>query len=231
MAIAIVLAGGSGNRMKTDVAKQYLKIDDKEVLYYSLDTFNNSEYISEIILVTRQSDIDFCREQIVLKYKFDKVTKIIAGGSERYDSVYNGMCAINADYDGLVMIHDGARPFVSEKMIADSVSAANEFGACTVGMPVKDTIKIIDNNNFGIHTPDRNTVYQIQTPQTFRYALLTEAYHEMYKDENHKITDDTMLVEQYIGVRSKVIEGSYINIKITTPEDIEIAQIMLEKKL
>lgn len=232
MAVAIVLAAGTGSRMGTDIPKQFLHIKGKEVVYYSLSAFNNSEVIDEIVLVTRQEDIEFCKKEIVEKYNLKKVTKVIAGGSERYESVYKGILAIEDVTQKIVMVHDGARPFVTSDMIARSVEAAKKHRACTVGVPVKDTIKIVSKENgeiFGDSTPDRNFLYQIQTPQTFEIELLKSSYEKMWEDENHNITDDTMLVEQYNGVKSNIILGAYENIKITTPEDIEIAEKFLEK--
>ena len=229
MAIAIVLAGGKGSRMNSEIAKQYMNICGKEVLYYSLKTFSESQYIEGIVLVTRKEDIEYCRQDIVKKYQIDKVFSIVAGGKERYDSVFSGLSEIDDDYQGLVMIHDGARPFVTQEMIEASVNTANECGACTVGVPVKDTIKIVDENGVGVETPDRSRLYQIQTPQTFKCSLLKKAYSKLYMDTNNKITDDTMLLEQYLGVQSKVIKGAYENIKITTSEDLEIAEKFVEK--
>lgn len=251
MAIAIVLAAGSGSRMNSDVAKQYMMLCGKEVLFYSLQTFQNYADIKNIILVTREEEISYCKENIVARYGFDKVGTICAGGKERYESVYNGLVSSEAAEDDIVLIHDAARPFVTAQMIDDSICAAREYGACTVGMPVKDTIKIVDENNFGIDTPERSRVYQVQTPQTFQYGLLMSAYENMLSQKNHmsndekmsnkidnkkqaddknyKITDDTMLVEQYRGVRSKIVPGAYENIKITTPEDMEIASKFAEK--
>lgn len=232
MALAIVLAAGKGSRMKSEVAKQYIELKGKEVLYYSLKRFQDNDNIDAIILVTRDEDIEYCQNEIVNKYGFTKVIKICTGGKERYNSVYEGLKNIkeiigyNKD---IVMIHDGARPFVTDDMINDSIKAAMEFGACTVAMPVKDTIKIVDENKFGLETPDRRFLYQVQTPQTFKFDVLFEAYNEMLKEENYNITDDTMLVEQYKGVRSKMVEGAYENIKITTPDDIEIAEKLVEK--
>jgi len=232
MALAIVLAAGKGSRMKSEVAKQYIELKGKEVLYYSLKRFQDNDNIDAIILVTRDEDIEYCQNEIVNKYGFTKVIKICTGGKERYNSVYEGLKNIkeiigyNKD---IVMIHDGARPFVTDDMINDSIKAAMEFGACTVAMPVKDTIKIVDENKFGLETPDRRFLYQVQTPQTFKFDVLFEAYNEMLKEENYNITDDTMLVEQYKGVRSKMVEGAYENIKITTPDDIEIAEKLIEK--
>lgn len=248
MAIAIVLAAGSGNRMHSDVPKQYMKLAGREVLYYSLHTFQEHSDISEIVLVTRAGEFSYCRAEIVERYGLNKVSTICGGGKERYHSVYNGLRAIRGRADGdIVIIHDGARPFVTLNMIDESVAAAKKYGACTVGVPVKDTIKVVDKDGFGVDTPERSFLYQVQTPQTFQYDLLMSAYELMLEREvfsveadavredsqnpltNHKITDDTMLVERYKGVRCKMVFGAYENIKITTPEDMEIANKFAEK--
>ncbi len=238
MAIAIVLSGGSGSRMNSDVAKQYMLLKDKEILYYSLKTFQDSDKISHIILVARPEDIDYCKTNIVEKYEFTKVKKICAGGKERYNSVYNGLCIVEELSDDvkneIVLIHDGARPFVTHEMIDKSVENMMLGSAYTVGVPVKDTIKIvceIHGELFGKETPDRNTLYQIQTPQTFRYELIRKSYERMLGDVNHNITDDTMIVEQYGGMGCGIIMGSYTNIKITTPEDLDFAEKIVEKFL
>ncbi|MCR5543563.1 MAG: 2-C-methyl-D-erythritol 4-phosphate cytidylyltransferase [Eubacterium sp.] len=225
MVSAILLAAGKGSRMKSDVAKQYMEINGKPLLYYSLKVFDAS-VVDEIILVTRREDIDYVREEIVQKYGFQKVRKIVPGGRERYDSVEKGIRAADKR-NKIVMIHDSARPCVTNRMILDSISGARRYRACTVAMPVKDTIKIVDENLFGIETPDRNVVYQIQTPQTFDRKLILDAYERLRADKEVRITDDTMLVEKYMDVPSKMIEGSYENIKVTTPEDIQIASIYL----
>lgn len=246
MAVAIVLAGGSGSRMNSDVAKQYMLIHGKEVIFYSLSTFQKNEHITDIVLVARNEDLEYCRNEIVNKYGFDKVRRIVPGGKERYASVYQGLLAVGDIFradanssdignNNVVLIHDGARPFVTNEMINSSIECAGETGACTVGVPVKDTIKIVDENMNGVETPDRKFLYQIQTPQTFKYKLIMDAYEKMYLEQNAAdickkaiITDDTMLVEMYSGIKSKVILGSYENIKITTPEDINIAEIFSE---
>lgn len=220
---AIILAAGQGNRMKSKVHKQFLRLGDRPVLYYSLKCFQNSE-VERIILVTGEADIAYCRKQIVDEYGFDKVTDIIAGGAERYDSVEEGLRLIS---EGIVLIHDGARPFVTRRMIHASIETAQEFGACTVGMPVKDTIKVVDAEGYGIDTPDRRTLWQIQTPQTFRIPLIQKAYRCMRASENRNITDDTMLVEHYCNTQVKVIEGDYRNLKLTTPEDMIMAESIL----
>ena len=246
MAVAIVLAGGSGSRMNSDVAKQYMLIHGKEVIFYSLSTFQKNEHITDIVLVARNEDLEYCRNEIVNKYGFDKVRRVVSGGKERYASVYQGLLAVGDIFradanssdignNNVVLIHDGARPFVTNEMINSSIECAGETGACTVGVPVKDTIKIVDENMNGVETPDRKFLYQIQTPQTFKYKLIMDAYEKMYLEQNAAdickkaiITDDTMLVEMYSGIKSKVILGSYENIKITTPEDINIAEIFSE---
>lgn len=224
---AIVLAAGQGRRMHSKVQKQFLLLDGKPVLYYALRCFEESD-VSRIILVTGESEIGYCREQIVERYGFHKVTDIIAGGAERYDSVEQGLNLIS---DGIVLIHDGARPFLTQKMIRDSIQTAREHGACTVGMPVKDTIKVVNADGFGIDTPDRKLLWQIQTPQTFQVPLIQRAYQCMRQTMPESITDDTMLVERYCDTPVKVIEGDYRNIKITTPEDMILAESLIKGSL
>ena len=221
--VAIVLAAGQGKRMKSKVQKQYLLIKEKPVLYYTLSAFEKSPLISEIILVTGKEEIEYCRQEIVEKYGFTKVCKIVPGGKERYHSVYEGIKAIEvADY---VFIHDGARPFVDGDMIARVCAAVEEHKACVVGMPVKDTIKISDDAGFAAQTPDRRKVWQVQTPQTFEYQLIKNAYEKLMEEEPEGITDDAMVVETMTEYKVKLVEGSYRNIKITTPEDLDIATI------
>ena len=219
--VAIVLAAGQGKRMKSKVQKQYLLIKEKPVLYYTLHAFEKSPFISAIILVTGRDEIEYCKHEIVEKYDFTKVQKIVAGGKERYHSVYEGIQAIDeADY---VFIHDGARPFVDEGIIERVCAAVEEHKACVVGMPVKDTIKIADEDGFAAQTPDRRKVWQVQTPQTFEYQLIKNAYEKLLEEEPEGITDDAMVVETMTEHKVKLVEGSYRNIKITTPEDLEIA--------
>lgn len=224
---AIILAAGQGKRMNSRIQKQFMLLQEKPLLYYSLRCFQDSE-IEEIVLVTGSGEIEFCQKAIVEAYGFTKVKAVIAGGAERYDSVEKGLACIE---DGIVLIHDGARPFVSREMIRQSIIAAMENGACTVGVPVKDTIKVVDEAQYGIETPDRKTLWQVQTPQAFRTGLIKEAYVRMRQDGMENITDDTMLVERYCGVRSKIIMGDYHNLKITTPEDFIAAEAFLRYDL
>ncbi len=225
MVSAIILAAGKGSRMNSDTAKQFMEINGKPLLYYSLRVFDAS-IVDEIILVTRGSDIDYVRTEIVERYGFQKVRRIVAGGKERFNSVSKGLKACDKR-NKIIMIHDAARPCVTNRMILDSISGARRFKACTVAMPVKDTIKIVDENGFGVETPDRRTLYQLQTPQTFERGVLEEAYDRLRLSGDTDITDDTMILERYMDIQSKMIEGSYENIKVTTPEDIKIAEAYL----
>ena len=222
---AIVLAAGSGKRMNSKVHKQYLIIQDRPVLYYSLKACEDSA-VDEIVLVVGKGEEKFCRKEIVDKYGISKVKAIVEGGKERYHSVFEGLKQTSdADY---VLIHDGARPFVNQDIIRRCMQEVQKYQACVVGMPVKDTIKIADEEGYAKQTPDRKNVWMIQTPQTFSYALIYEAYEEMLKTEDTAITDDAMVLERIKGKKSKLIEGSYRNIKITTPEDLLIANVYLQ---
>lgn len=222
---AIVLAAGSGKRMNSKVHKQYLIIQDRPVLYYSLKAFEDSA-VDEIVLVVGKGEEEFCRREIVDKYGISKVKAIVEGGKERYHSVFEGLKQTSdADY---VLIHDGARPFVNQDIIRRCMQEVQKYQACVVGMPVKDTIKIADEEGYAKQTPDRKNVWMIQTPQTFSYALIYEAYEEILKTEDTAITDDAMVLERIKGKKSKLIEGSYRNIKITTPEDLLIANVYLQ---
>ena len=222
---AIVMAAGSGKRMNSKVHKQYLIIQDRPILYYSLKAFEDSA-VDEIVLVVGKGEEKFCRKEIVDKYGISKVKAIVEGGKERYHSVFEGLKQTSdADY---VLIHDGARPFVNQDIIRRCMQEVQKYQACVVGMPVKDTIKIADEEGYAKQTPDRKNVWMIQTPQTFSYALIYEAYEEMLKTEDTAITDDAMVLERIKGKKSKLIEGSYRNIKITTPEDLLIANVYLQ---
>ena len=224
---AIVLAAGQGKRMNSRIQKQFLEIDHRPVLYYSLECFQKSPLIQDIILVTGEEMISYCKKEIVERYNFTKVTKVIAGGKERYESVYQGLLACeDCDY---VFIHDGARPFVTEAMLERGVFGVQETGACAIGMPSKDTIKISNKEGFVQSTPDRSRVWSVQTPQIFAYSLIRLAHESLRRKDMTGVTDDAMVVEQESGVRIRLVEGSYQNIKITTPEDLDIAETFLKK--
>ena len=227
---AIILAAGQGKRMKTKVQKQFLMLQGKPLLYYSLACFQKSDEIQEIVVVTGKESIDYCRSEIIEKYGFTKVKSIAEGGKERYDSVYAGLEACSADTD-YVFIHDGARPFVTEDIIKRTKEVAVTYQACIAGMPSKDTVKIIDENNMVSATPERSRVWSVQTPQVFLYSLIKEAHDTARSVSMQGITDDTMVVEQYKNTPVHIVEGAYENIKITTPEDILVAEKILEKIL
>lgn len=218
--VAIVLAAGQGKRMNTSTQKQFLLIKDKPVLYYSLLEFQKS-IIDEIVLVTSSESIDYCRTEIVDKYHFHKVKDIVVGGRERYHSVFNGIQAIKeCDY---LFIHDGARPFINQEIISRTVDAVEIYQACAVGMPVKDTIKIVDGEEFAIETPVRDRLWTIQTPQAFQFDVIKTAYTKIMENHDIHVTDDAMVIENVMNRKVKLVKGSYENIKITTPEDLLVA--------
>lgn len=226
---AIVLSAGSGSRMKSDIPKQYLPLLEKPVIYYSLMAFQNSP-VDEIILVSGANDIEYCRKEIVERYGLSKVTRIVAGGKERYDSVYEGLCSTDAEY---VLIHDGARPVLTSHLIDRMIQGVENTGACIAAMPVKDTIKLSDEHKQVASTPDRNHLWMVQTPQCFARTLLEESYEilkcKQKAGENvPDITDDAMIVEYATGKKITLVEGAYTNLKITTPEDLAVAEIFLK---
>ena len=222
---AIILAGGRGKRMGSDISKQFIEIDGKPILYYTLKRFIDSKTINEIILVLPKDEIEYCISNVLDKYNL-KVSKIVEGGKERQDSVYNGLKEVeNSD---IVLIHDGARPFVKERIIEEGITFAKEYGAAAPGVMPKDTIKVIDNNGFSKETPDRNTLVSIQTPQVFKRDIIIES-HKKVRESKLIVTDDTMVVEMN-NKRVYIYEGDYENIKITTKEDLILAQNLVNVK-
>lgn len=225
---AIIVAAGSSSRMEEIANKQYARILGKPVLAYTIDAFENCDLISEIIIVVKEEDIIYCSDIIVRDYGFTKVKKIVAGGKERQHSVSNGLKELSPNTD-IVLIHDGARPLVCVDDIENSVHECIEHKAVAVGVRTKDTIKIVDENGFVAGTPERSSLWIIQTPQVFKYKIINDAYKSAIED-NYIGTDDASLVER-IGCKVKVIEGTYQNIKITTDEDFYIVQAILDNEL
>lgn len=231
---AIVLAAGSGKRMGSSTKKQYMLIKDRPIVYYALKTFQES-FVDEIVLVVSPGDHAYCKEEIVEKYGFNKVRHVVEGGKERYHSVAIGLTCISDC--GFVFIHDGARPMITEEILVRALSCVKEHNACVVGMPVKDTIKIADEAGNIVSTPNRNLVWMVQTPQVFESTLIKEAYDKLILNEEGllnegiAITDDAMVVETLTGHPVKLTQGSYENIKITTPEDILIAENFLNARI
>lgn len=226
---AIVLAAGSGSRMKNKTKKQFMEIKGKPVIWYSLFEFEKSR-VDEIILVTGKEDIDYCKKEIVEKYNLKKIKNVVAGGSERYESVYNGLKEVTGN---IVLIHDGARPLINNEIIERSIEGTIKSDACVVGVPVKDTIKRADKEGYIIDTPNRSELWITQTPQSFKTDLVKMAYKKM-KEELEKgnttlnITDDAMVVEEFTTNQVRFVQGDYKNIKVTTPEDIDIAELFIE---
>lgn len=223
---AVILAGGQGKRMESDVQKQYMILCERPLITYALEVFEHSP-IDEIVLVTGCGETGYARNEIVDAYGFKKVSHIVEGGTERYHSVYAGLQALtDCKY---VLIHDGARPMVTEDILLRTIAAVSEFQACVVGMPVKDTIKRADESAFAVETPNRSQLWQVQTPQAFEYYLVRAAYDTVMKTTELQIgiTDDAMIVESQSRCPIKLIEGSYENLKVTTPEDLILAEALL----
>lgn len=222
MISAIILAGGKGKRMGAKISKQYIELNGKPILYYTLKKFVDCEGIDKIILVLPKDEIEYCNKEILEKYSL-KVDMIVEGGKERQDSVYNALQKINDSE--IVIIHDGARAFVSERVIKDGIKYAKIYGAAAPGVMPKDTIKVVDENGFSDSTPDRSKLLAIQTPQTFKLEIIKEC-HEKVKENNISVTDDTMVVEMYNN-KVYLYNGEYTNIKVTTPEDLILAERLI----
>lgn len=223
---AVIVAAGKGTRMNLDINKQYIKICNIPVLARTLKVFEECEAVNEVVLVVNEADISYCRQELAERYGFSKVKSIVPGGRERQQSVCNGLIKVDKHAD-IVIIHDGARPFLTESCITDSIKEAAEYGAACVAVPVKDTIKVVDNENYISSTPDRDKLWAIQTPQTFKYEVIMKA-HEKARQDNYSGTDDAVMVE-HAGGRVKLVLGSYLNIKITTQEDIIIAEAIVNQ--
>lgn len=225
MVSAIIVAGGRGSRMGRQINKQFIKIGNREMLARTIEVFQDIDEIDQIIVVCASDEIYYCRKNIIEKYGFSKTVKVVPGGESRQESVFNGLssCSLNSD---IVVIHDGARPFATNEIIKESIKCAREYGACTAAVPVKDTIKRVGEDKYSLETPAREGLYAVQTPQAFKYDLIMEA-HRQARDKKLSATDDTALVEN-MGIRVKIIDGSSINIKITTEEDLIFAEAILK---
>ncbi|MRN57138.1 2-C-methyl-D-erythritol 4-phosphate cytidylyltransferase [Paenibacillus monticola] len=220
----VIVAAGRGTRMGTTESKQYLLLQGKPIIVHTLEVFQQHELISEIVLVTGEEDLERCREWIQV-YKLDKVKAIVPGGTERQHSVYSGLIKLHTQW---VMVHDGVRPFVQSFEIAACYERAREIGAAVLAVPVKDTIKQVDGGGKVLSTPDRRSLWAIQTPQTFRLSDLLEAYEAAERD-GILGTDDSSLAER-AGIPVSVVEGSYRNIKITTPDDLDFAEFTVRNR-
>lgn len=236
---AVVLAAGSGSRMHSSVPKQFMELEGKPLIWYALEAVERSSIIDDCILVTGAGDISYMRWEIVEKYGFSKVDKITAGGSQRFESVARALEVLEngelrtPNREGYVFIHDGARPFLTEKILEDTYAAAYAYGACVAAMPSKDTVKLADSEGYAVQTPNRNSVWLVQTPQVFEVQMICEAYRmlmgqlPLLRQQGIEITDDAMVVETMLHRHVKLVQASYENIKVTTPEDMRIAEVLL----
>lgn len=225
-AAAIVLAAGRGSRMNSGIQKQFMELGGYPLIYYALQVFEHSS-VDEVILVTGKNETDWCRREIVDKYGFCKVRSVVPGGSERYLSVYEGLRA--AEEPDIVLIHDGARPFVTDEIINRTIRSALESGSGIAAVPAKDTVRVVDETGTAVLTPPRDRVWMMQTPQAFRYPLIYRAYQELVSRNIQNVTDDAMVLETVLNQGVKIVEGSYSNIKVTTPEDMETARAFLKR--
>lgn len=217
----VIVAAGKSTRMNMETNKQFIEVGGLPVLAGTLLRFENCRYVDEIILVVNEKDIIYCKSNIVDLYDIRKVKVIAAGGLKRQDSVYNGLLEVDKSCD-VVLVHDGARPFVKENTIIENIAAACEYGAVCTAVPVKDTIKSADESGFVADTPDRRFLWSVQTPQTFKYSIICESYKKA-REEALIGTDDAVLAEK-AGYKVKLVMGSYDNIKITTQEDLVIGE-------
>ena len=224
MISAIILAGGKGKRMRSAISKQFIDIKGKPIIYYTLKKFSENKKIDNIIVVLPEDEVKYFKENILKKYEL-RINKIVIGGKERQDSVYNALKSLKNSSTDIVLIHDGARPFISERIINEGIKFAEIYGAAAPGVMPKDTIKVKNEKNFSVDTPNRANLVSIQTPQVFKFDEILEC-HEKIRYNGEKVTDDTMDVEKY-GYSVYLYDGEYTNIKVTTPEDLILAERLI----
>lgn len=224
--LAIVLAGGAGKRMGSPTSKQFLLLDNRPILVHTLQVFEECRPVDGIYLVVNHKDLPVIQEEVLEQYRFNKILKLVIGGRLRQDSVRNGLEAIDEPCD-IVIIHDAARPFVSPSFVEKSIFLMEMYDAIIPALPVKDTIKVVSKEGFVVKTLERDALWNIQTPQTFKYNLIAKAYREGMAKKQFGYDDSTFI--EYLGKKVKVIEGSPYNLKITTPEDLTIARGILSQ--
>ena len=229
-AAGIVLAGGKGSRMQSDVPKQYMELLGKPLLYYALKAFEDSD-AEQVVLVTAEGDEEYCRKELVDRFGVAKVVAIVAGGAERYASVWNGLKCLKEQEPDYVLIHDGARPLVTAELINRLITETEQYNACVAGMPVKDTIQMTDERGTITLTPKRDSLWTAQTPQSFEFSLAYDAYEQLMREQEINVTDDAMVVGLYHDIPIQMVRGSYTNIKVTTPEDLVLAEAFLKKRI
>jgi 2-C-methyl-D-erythritol 4-phosphate cytidylyltransferase len=224
--LAIVLAGGAGKRMGSPTSKQFLLLDNRPILVHTLQVFEECKPVDGVYLVVNHKDLTVIQEEVLEQYRFSKILKLVIGGRLRQDSVRNGLEAIDEPCD-IVIIHDAARPFVSPSFIEKSIFLMEMYDAIIPALPVKDTIKVVSKEGYVVKTLERDALWNIQTPQTFKYDLISKAYREGIAKKLFGYDDSTFI--EYMGKKVKVVEGSPYNIKITTPEDLTIARGILSQ--
>ena len=224
MISAIILAGGKGKRMGSAISKQFIDIKGKPIIYYTLKKFSENKKIDNIIVVLPEDEVKYFKENILKKYEL-RINKIVIGGKERQDSVYNALKSLKNSSTDIVLIHDGARPFISERIINEGIKCAEIYGSAAPGVMPKDTIKVKNEKNFSVDTPNRANLVSIQTPQVFKFDEILEC-HEKIRYNGEMVTDDTMVVGKY-GYSVYLYDGEYTNIKVTTPEDLILAERLI----
>lgn len=227
MNTAIILAAGKGSRMKAGINKQYINLKGRPILSHTLEVFFACSAIDEIVLVIGEDDIELCDKMLLENSNYNKPLKTVLGGKKRQDSVFNGLNHIDNNAD-IVIIHDGARPFITTKIIEKCIEGARKYKAVSMGVPIKETVKVVDEEGFVKNTPNRASIWITQTPQAFSWEIIRQA-HEMALTRNIQATDDAMLVEN-LGYPVRMIEGDYRNIKITTYEDLAIAETIMNSE-
>lgn len=225
--VAIIPAGGAGRRMAGAVPKQYLLLDGLPIFIHTLKLFQSSPHIDEIVLVAPSRDVSHLQEMIGEKYRLPKVSRVLAGGEERQDSVRNGLQTVGVEHD-IVVIHDAVRPFITVELIQRAVEGAATWRAVALGVPARDTVKRVGRDELVGETLNRDEIWLAQTPQAFERQVIKQAYEKAYADRFIG-TDDASLVER-IGVNVKMILGSPDNIKITTQDDLLIGEALLERR-
>ena len=225
--VALIPAAGQGKRMGGAHSKPYLLLEVKPILAHTLLELERCPLVDEVVLIVERGELEHARASVVEAFRLQKVGAILAGGLQRQDSVWEGLKTVEDDCD-LVMVHDGVRPFISQEMLARSIQGAIDWGASIAAVPAKDTVKLVSDQHMVLKTPDRKSVFLVQTPQTFKRDVLRRAYRQAMEDGFYA-TDEASLVER-LGLPVKVVEGSYENIKITTPEDLAVGEMILRRR-
>ena len=226
--MAIIPAAGIGARMGSNKPKQFIDLCGKPILAVTLSHFQQCNLVDKIVVVVSKDDVDYCRREIVDRYKLNKVFNVIVGGKRRQDSVRKGLEAVD-DLCRWALIHDGVRPLVTTELIEKVIKAAKKFRAVITGLPVKETVKELDDQSMVLRSVDRSQLWLIQTPQIFRFEDINLAHQKAIKDGCEEATDDAFLIEK-MGIPVKIIEGEENNIKVTTPRDLDIARFLLSKR-